>query len=93
VPELKTIGPTKLQEMEKKQMVIKSVQNIIVPQSNVCTKAEIAATVAKSIKQLGEWFKKNPKRKSCNALWYNKTIKVRRAHIAEDVKAAAKKVY
>lgn len=57
------------------------------------TKKQLADSVKETIPQLIKWFKDNPKRDTCQAeMWYGKVLTVRRDHVEEDVKEAAKKV-
>jgi hypothetical protein len=54
------------------------------------TKKELEESAKQAIVQVTQWFESNPKRKVCKAkLWYGKTVKIRRGHVAEDVNAEA----
>jgi len=53
--------------------------------------AEIDKTAEKVKADVAKWFAANPKRRVCNAqVWYNRVVKIRRAHAAKDIDAAAK---
>lgn len=61
----------------------------IVVQSRVPSK-EIRAEVPDAIRKVQMWFELNSRRKTCNAqIWQGRVAKVRRSHVAVDIKAAA----
>lgn len=52
---------------------------------------EIKANAEAAILQIEEWFKNNPRRRICRtAVWYGKSIKIKRGKVRETLESAVK---